>query len=589
MKNIEKLKSCSDLKDLANLLGYEAKNFSWIIYKDTKSYTTFKIKKKSGSYRTIEKPYPKLKLIQQKLSNLIYSCIDELGLEKFDPSHGYKKHRSIITNASKHKNKNILINIDLEDFFPSINFGRIYGYFIKNKNFNLNSNVAKVIAKIATTTNGLPQGSPLSPIISNLIAENLDYRLTALSKSIHCNYTRYVDDLTFSSNDKKIETALLSKDTSEVLVSIKLNEIINNCGFKINHKKTRISKKKDRQEVTGIIVNKRINVQNDYRKYVRAMVHKYITSGNFHIPEPIKNRVLNKYSRNESPTKILQGMLGYIDHIDLYSEFLEKSQYQKFKNFIEFKKIKNAQISEKGSSQEGIYKNFLIYDWLYTTKSTVLICEGKTDPIHIKLALSSLSQNFQDLVNLNIAGKYQAPAFRIIGCEEKRTLSLLKLTGGTDNLGNFAREYKKSLPYKNYISNKKTENIKPVIILMDNDDGLKKFEQKTTNTKKSKIHDNIIHIHGNLYYIVIGIEGSIEDLYSKDILDLCIDGKKFNKSNTSFDTEKYYGKLEFAEKIIKKKFSTIDFSGFIDIFQKIQLCEKHFSVNKNLLLGDFLK
>ncbi|MDH1700562.1 retron Ec67 family RNA-directed DNA polymerase/endonuclease [Comamonas terrigena] len=589
MKNIDKLKSCENLKDLANLLGYETKIFSWIIYKDTKNYTSFKIRKKSGGHRIIEKPYPKLKLIQQKLSALFYNCIDELDAKKFDPSHGYKKKRSIITNASKHKNKKILINIDLKEFFPSINFGRVYGYLIKNKNFNLNPEVAKVIAKIATTENGLPQGSPLSPIISNLIAENLDYHLTKFSKSIHCTYTRYVDDLSFSSNDKKIESIFLNTLNGEIHASLEFTRIIQNCGFEINHKKTRISRKEDRQEVTGIVVNKRINVQNDYRKYVRAMVHNYITIGNFHIPDPIKNRILNKYSKKESPTKILQGMLGYIDHIDLYSEYLEKSQYQNFGSFSEFKTIKTRQITEKNSSQEKIYRNFLIYDWLYTTKSTVLICEGKTDPVHIKCALNSLSNNFPNLIKFDDAGYYQEPAFRIIGCDEKRTLSLLKLTGGTDNLGNFSREYKKSLPYKNYITNNKITDVKPVIILMDNDDGLKKFTSKITNIEKEDVQNNVTHIQGNLYYIVLDKQGSIEDLYDPSVLLEEIDGRKFNKSNTSFDKEIYYGKVDFAEKIIKENLSNINFSRFMEIFQKIQSCETHFQKNITKILNNFIK
>ena len=588
MNNIDKLKSCENLKDLANLLGYEPKFFAWIIYKDSNNYISFKIKKKTGGYRQIEKPFPKLKLIQQKLSTLLYSCLVEVDKKKFDPSHGYRKQRSIITNASQHKNKKILINFDLQEFFPSINFGRVYGYFIKNNKFQLSPEVAKVIAKIATTNNGLPQGSPLSPLISNLIAENLDYRLTKFSKSIHCTYTRYVDDLSFSSNDKKIESHLLSKNHDPTFPSPEIIGIIENCGFKINNKKTRISKRENRQEVTGIIVNKRINVQNDYRKYVRAMVHKYITIGSFHIPEPIKNRVLNKYSKNDSPTKILQGMLGYIDHIDLYSRYLDESQFQNFENFSKFKIIANQKISDTHSSQEKIYRSFLIYDWFYTTKLTVLICEGKTDPIHIKSSLNSLSKYFPSMIKFDNGGNYEAPAFRIIGCEEKRTLSLLKLTGGTDNLGNFSREHKKSLLYKNYIINNNIEDIKPVIILMDNDDGLKKFTSKISNITKEEVEKNVLHIHGNLYYIVLDKTGSIEDLYSSSVLQETIDGKTFNKSNISFNQEKYYGKMDFAEKIIKKNLYKIDFSEFKEIFIKIQICENHFQKNKREILTKFI-
>ena len=87
---------------------------------------------------------------------------------------------------------------------------------------------------------------------------------------------------------------------------------------------------------------------------------------------------------------------------------------------------------------------------------------------------------------------------------------------------------------------------------MDNDDGLKKFTSKISNITKEEVEKNVLHIHGNLYYIVLDKTGSIEDLYSSSVLQETIDGKTFNKSNISFNQEKYYGKMDFAEKIIKK-------------------------------------
>ena len=96
----------------------------------------------------------------------------------------------------------MVLNIDLENFFESFHFGRVRGFFIKNNNFLLPIEVATVIAQISCYEGKLPQGAPSSPIISNLICEILDYRLLKIAKKYKLNYTRYADDLTFSTNDK---------------------------------------------------------------------------------------------------------------------------------------------------------------------------------------------------------------------------------------------------------------------------------------------------------------------------------------------------------------------------------------------------
>ena len=108
--------------------------------------------------------------------------------------------RSIITNARQHRNRRYVFNVDIQDFFGSINFGRIRGYFIADKNFQLQSKVATVLAQIACFENALPQGSPCSPIISNLIGHIVDIHLAKLAARVGCTYTRYADDLTFSTN-----------------------------------------------------------------------------------------------------------------------------------------------------------------------------------------------------------------------------------------------------------------------------------------------------------------------------------------------------------------------------------------------------
>jgi len=156
------------------LLGYKAKALSYILYSldDNAKYSTFDIPKSYGGTRTIKAPVPKLKSLQKRLSDLLQDCIAEInkGKEiKSTLSHGFRRNFSIVTNAKAHTNRRYVFNADLSDFFGSINFGRVRGFFIKNNNFNLDSKIATIIAQIACHENSLPQGSPCSPVISNLI------------------------------------------------------------------------------------------------------------------------------------------------------------------------------------------------------------------------------------------------------------------------------------------------------------------------------------------------------------------------------------------------------------------------------------
>ena len=169
-------------------------------------YTTFQIPKRNGGQRTIKAPVDALKLLQRKLSDLLQDCVDEVNIankRKDRTANGFKRKRSIVTNARQHRHRRWVFNLDLEDFFPSINFGRVRGFLLKNRDFELHEDVATVIAQIACHENSLPQGSPCSPVISNLIAHLLDMRLVKLASEAGCAYSRYADDLTFSTNKKE--------------------------------------------------------------------------------------------------------------------------------------------------------------------------------------------------------------------------------------------------------------------------------------------------------------------------------------------------------------------------------------------------
>ncbi|QRN49117.1 RNA-directed DNA polymerase [Macrococcoides bohemicum] len=158
-------------------------------------------------------------------------------------AHGYIKYKSHITNALKHKNNKYILNIDLEDFFGSINFARVRSLFINY--FKSSEDVTTILSNICCTNEGiLPQGAPTSPIISNIILKSIDKDLSMLTKRIgELTYTRYADDMTFSSN-KPLHTILFNINDGEVILSQDLIRIINKYNFSVNNKKNKIFNKK---------------------------------------------------------------------------------------------------------------------------------------------------------------------------------------------------------------------------------------------------------------------------------------------------------------------------------------------------------
>ncbi|MGI6510061.1 MAG: reverse transcriptase domain-containing protein [Erysipelotrichaceae bacterium] len=197
-------------KEVAELIGIELKELNRVLYKEKVDnlYKTFNIPKKNGGVRVIHAPKDRLKYIQRKLSDKLAKIhqdyLDKNNIKSVI-SHGFQKGKSIMTNAYVHNHKKFILNIDISDFFPSFNFGRVRGYFIKSKEFNFSKEVSTIIAQLACHDGKLPQGAPTSPMISNLIFNIVDLRILALAKKYKLDYTRYADDLSFSTNNKAFE------------------------------------------------------------------------------------------------------------------------------------------------------------------------------------------------------------------------------------------------------------------------------------------------------------------------------------------------------------------------------------------------
>ncbi len=195
-------------QELAALLNVSLFRIAYLIYTlaPQRRYKTFTLRGRAGKIRTIEAPIKPLKLLQTRLASALAS-----SYRPPQRVHGYVPERSIVTNARRHVRQEWVLRLDLENFFPTINFGRVRGLFLKAP-YSCSPVVATLLAQICTHNNRLPQGAPTSPLISNLICRRLDRELSSLAKSERCYYTRYCDDLVFSTNGR-FPRALAVPDT----------------------------------------------------------------------------------------------------------------------------------------------------------------------------------------------------------------------------------------------------------------------------------------------------------------------------------------------------------------------------------------
>jgi RNA-directed DNA polymerase len=254
--------------DVAKLLEVNLSQLTYHLFK-AKKYTTFRIPKRSGGHRDISAPASALKILQAKLAGIL----QEIYIPK-NVVHGFARKRSIVTNAETHARSQYVLNVDLQEFFPSINFGRVRGMFMAAP-YGLSAEVATVLAQISCYDGRLPQGAPTSPVISNMICGRLDSTLKKLAKQHRCRYTRYADDITFSTTFTKFPAEIAFTTESGLQLGDKLVQAIVGNGFIVNPSKLRLQSAGQHQEVTGLTVNRFANVKRTYVRQVRAMLHAW--------------------------------------------------------------------------------------------------------------------------------------------------------------------------------------------------------------------------------------------------------------------------------------------------------------------------
>lgn len=315
----------------------------------TKSkYHTFQVPKRSGGYRKISAPDDRLKWVQGKLNNYIISKYQFLNCQC-----GFVKGKSIVDNAKVHKKAKYILNIDLKDFFPSIHFGRVRGIFMSEP-FNLPNYVATILAKIACYHNELPQGSPCSPSISNIVCYSMDKQLLRLSERYHFHYTRYADDITFSSDEPFPKEIVIRTKENYVIIGHKLRSIIENQGFTINENKTSYSWNNERKEVTGLIVNEKVNIKKIYLKQLRALLHRcekeglYKTALFYFKVETMNNHQDNKRkSLIQQLRKVIEGKLNFIAMIRGKEDLVYQKYLKQYLDILHKEDIYSTNIRKK--------------------------------------------------------------------------------------------------------------------------------------------------------------------------------------------------------------------------------------------------
>lgn len=236
-----------------------------------KRYKTFQIRKKSGGQREINAPCYQLAIV------LYFTNIVLKSLYTPSPSAmGFAEGRSVVENAKIHVGHHYVFNIDLKDFFPSIPQPRVWAR-LQLPPFNFTREIANVVAGLCCHTNAdksksvLPQGAATSPLLTNAICDTLDRRMRGVAKRFGLHYSRYADDMTFSSMHN------VYQEGSDFRVEIK--RIIEEQGFMMNEAKTRLFREGRRQEVTGLTVNEVVNVSRQYISDLRWILHVWETEG----------------------------------------------------------------------------------------------------------------------------------------------------------------------------------------------------------------------------------------------------------------------------------------------------------------------
>lgn len=256
--------SINSVRELCELLKTDARRLQ--LMASQPKYRTFTIPKRGGGERQIETPGSEQQKVLARLNRYLQSAY---LLEKTAAAYGFitgvrndDDRRNILTNAQKHAGKDYLLNIDLKDFFHSVTREQVLQIFL-GPPFRFRRELPDLLADLTTYRGRLPMGTPTSPVLSNFACRELDRELTEMSDALLWSYTRYADDMSFSSN--------------QLIAAEKVNSIravIIKHGFRVNERKVKIYGPEEDKIVTGLLVNKKVELAPDYLDLLKADIEQ---------------------------------------------------------------------------------------------------------------------------------------------------------------------------------------------------------------------------------------------------------------------------------------------------------------------------
>ncbi len=278
----------TEISSIEQDLGYDIKTLYSISYSLRRHYISIKVPKKQGGYRILSIPDTPLKCIQKRIADVLLSQMPVSPYAK-----AYRYGGSVVKNAAPHINKDIVLKLDIRDFFNSILYSTVKENAFPKEKYA--ENIRILLSVLCYYNDALPQGAPTSPAISNIIMCEFDNTIGSFCEKHSISYTRYCDDMTFSGsfNPKEVVTCVESE--------------LKKMGLFLNKKKTIVARRSNKQIVTGIVVNKKLNVPRQYKKDIRQALYYCKKFG-------VENHMASA-NINDTPEHYILKLLGKVNYV----------------------------------------------------------------------------------------------------------------------------------------------------------------------------------------------------------------------------------------------------------------------------------
>lgn len=328
----------SSVPELSRHLNLKGKEYRYISVNKFEQYKSIEIPKRSGGVRLISAPNSRLKFFQRRINLLLQPLYSERSCV-----HGFVSEKSALTNAQEHLGRKHIVKIDLKDYFGQVSTKRVEGVL---RSIGLRSDVSRVIANLCTLRGSLPQGAPTSPTLANMVTFRLDRKLVDFSKTRRLRYSRYADDLVFSSYsrpriiDKSIESDYAKLNLSDL--DDDLLAIFQHEGFELNEEKLYYCGRSSRRTVTGYTINERVNVPRRHVRRIRATLHNVKKNG-----YDAEQRFFSQKTRSiKSLSQSLRGQIEWIAFAKGRSDPVFRSYAEKYNKTFSHKIVVGPDLSK---------------------------------------------------------------------------------------------------------------------------------------------------------------------------------------------------------------------------------------------------